>query len=288
MIFKVYTLYSGSSGNAVLVRVGDVRLLFDAGRSFRCLSQAIEAVGESVQALDAVFISHEHSDHTAALKLLSRRHPIPIYLAQAVAEAPCFCGTHADSQAMREHLHPIAPDTPICFYDAAGNPLCRVIPFSLPHDSAACFGYRIETPVATVAVATDIGYPTKELMAHLQGCDYVILEANYDTQLLNDGPYPLALKQRITSTGGHLSNDESAQCCVCLAKQGVRRILLAHLSDQNNTPVLAYKTVWSQLQQQGLQDGCLLSVAQRYEPTCLYDSTLPDSAEKEDTALAQR
>ncbi len=287
MIFKVYTLYSGSSGNAVFVRIGDVRLLLDAGRSFRCLSGALESIGESVASLCAVFVSHEHSDHTAALKLLSRRHPVPIYLAQEVANAPCFCGTHADSQAMRDLLHPIAPDTPICFYDAANHPLCRVTAFSLPHDSAACFGYRIETPVATVAVATDIGYPTKGLMTHLQGCDCVILEANYDTQRLNDGPYPLALKQRITSSGGHLSNDESAQCCVALAKQGVKRILLAHLSDQNNTPLLAYKTVWCALQQQGLQDGCLLSVAQRYEPTCLYDSTLSDSEAKEDTALAQ-
>ncbi len=271
MALRLYSLYSGSSGNAYFIRAGALCLLIDAGRSLRALTGALDTIGESVSSLCAVLLTHEHTDHTSALRLLCKKHRVPVYLAAESARTPLFCDPSPDTAPLCACLHPFAADQPFSLCAADGIS-CTVTPFRVPHDSAACVGYRIDTPEGSIGIATDIGYATKGLLSHLCGCDYLIFEANHDVQMLKNGPYPAHLKARILSQGGHLSNADSARCCVHLAQQGARRILLAHLSEHNNTPLAAFRAVYTAMQERNLCERCTVAVALRDEPTCLYDA----------------
>lgn len=270
MSLRLYTLYSGSSGNAAFLRVGGLRLLIDAGRSYRALKEALATIGESPDQIDAVLLTHEHVDHVGALRMLCKKHAPAVYAYEPCAMA-LSQSAHPDTDAIRACLRPFSDEAPFSLCDTAGGAV-TVTPFHVPHDSAACVGYRIEGAGHAVGYATDIGYATRGLLSHLCGCDTLVLEANHDLALLREGPYPAHLKARILSEGGHLSNPDSARCCVHLAQNGARRILLAHLSEQNNTPLLAFRTVYTALQEQGLCDTCTVAVALRDTPTCLYDT----------------
>lgn len=261
----VYTLCSGSSGNAVFLRFGDVRFLVDCGKNAKHLTELLASIGESPQQLSAIFITHEHIDHIRGLRVFAKRYRLPVYMtlasAQAAAQMPGF--TEIDTLCVRE-----GPFTE----DVCG---VRVTAVSVPHDSAACVAYFFSAPCGKIGVATDIGYLTNRLVARLCECDGVVLEANYDPDLLENGPYPYLLKQRIRSDGGHLSNPECARCALALAKAGVKSILLAHLSAENNTPELAYQTVFTKLATELCEANCHICVAQRHTATRMQFAAAP-------------
>ncbi len=235
----------------------------DAGKSCRSIKNALAQFDCSLENLDALLLTHSHSDHTKGTDMLCRKAPtLPVYLTDACSRASVF-----DSRTL-PHLHTITPDSPFSFGDRV-----RIIPFSLPHDSGDCVGYRIETPIATLGFATDIGYPTQSMMSHLLGCDYVLLESNHDIERLQNGPYPYPLKQRILSKGGHLSNADAARCAVHLAQNGTKHILLAHLSEENNTPALARTATADALLQAGVTT-VKVDVASPCESVCLVDIDL--------------
>lgn len=261
---RIYTLCSGSEGNAVFVGVGDTCFLIDAGRSCKQLCGALAVIGETAQRLCALFVTHEHIDHIRGIPVLCKRGTFPVYALLPTARAGGLA-------SLAERLCPLTVGQSVTVQgEGADAPCVTVTPFSVPHDSAACVGYRIDTPWASVGLATDVGYPTQGMMERLCGCDYLILESNHDPQMLKTGPYPYALKQRILSRGGHLSNADCARCCVALAQSGAKRILLAHLSLENNTPALAYDTCTAALGEAQC-DACRVAVAKRSEPSCLID-----------------
>jgi phosphoribosyl 1,2-cyclic phosphodiesterase len=232
MPVRIVSLYSGSTGNSFLIDTPEGCILIDAGKNAKRLCMALTDAGVSPDRIKAIFITHEHNDHISALPVFLKKHPIPVHILTASAYklandstvAPCLC------------LHP-----PL-FSEEIGN--LRVTSFQTPHDSRGSVGYRIEISkngdtVLQIGYATDIGHVTAEIEQSLLGCDAVILESNHDVELLQMGPYPYDLKQRILSRRGHLSNPDSAALAARLCANGTRALMLAHLSRENNTPDLA-------------------------------------------------
>ncbi len=257
---SITPLYSGSSGNAILVSTEDTKVLIDAGMSCKKLVEALNMVKTNPYDLDAVLITHDHSDHISALDVFTRKFSIPIFATQKT-----WHGIHAAEK--KPHLpsldHEIVPDQ---YIEIGGF---RIVAFSTPHDAPGSCGYRLETSRFTTAVATDIANMTPEVYDHLLGCDGILLEANYDKDMLWNGPYPYYLKQRIAGSGGHLCNDDCAAAAASLCKNGTRHFILGHLSQENNLPQVAERTVLRALENENLvrDTDFTLSVANRYVPT---------------------
>lgn len=232
MNYSFKMLYSGSTGNAAVLTVGDTSILIDAGRSARALCTALTSANVSPDALSAIFITHEHHDHTAALDVFLKHHPVPVHAV----------GASADKIASRagEHLRAALVPHPPLFTETVGN--VTLSSFQTSHDSLSSVGFRItlngEEP-HVIGYATDLGIITPAVEEGLMGCEAVILECNHDEEMLKTGPYPADLKRRIASRRGHLSNTDCASFSIRLAANGMKRLLLAHLSETNNLPELA-------------------------------------------------
>ncbi len=230
---RIVTLYSGSGGNSTFIRVADTAILIDAGKNAKRLCMALKEIGSDIDEIRAIFITHDHADHTSALEVLSKKHNIPIHMTEQSAKVFDRLGEAPIHSRLVRH-------TPI--YSVEIGDL-TVTSFETPHDSMMSVGYRIEffdgEEKHAVGVATDIGYVTEEIKKGLCGCEAVVLESNHDVDMLMSGPYPDILKKRILSKRGHLSNKDSACLSAYLAESGTRAFLLAHLSEENNEPTLA-------------------------------------------------
>ncbi|MBE6681731.1 MAG: MBL fold metallo-hydrolase [Ruminococcaceae bacterium] len=232
-MFKAIPLFSGSSGNCVYVKYKDEEILIDAGVSYKRICSALEKVGTSMQNIKAVFVTHEHSDHVQGLGVLSKHTDIPIFINRKSAsyyDMPLdelFCGKAKIKD----------PGDSITFDGF------EVDTFATPHDSIGSCGYHFTFSDGTrFALATDMGQITPEIASYLLGCKAVVIESNHDTKMLKNGPYPYILKKRILSDHGHLSNEDCAAFIPKLVDMGAEKIILAHLSKENNTPELCYKT----------------------------------------------
>ena len=250
---RVVTLYSGSRGNSIYIRAGDTRLLFDAGLNCSALCRALREIGELPELIDAVYITHEHKDHISALDVFQRRYPVTVHMAEPTAEA-----VHCVDYLTVRHA-PLFSVSERC---------CEVSSFITPHDSRMSIGYIIRTDYGNVGIATDLGTVTEEIAESLAYCDSVVLESNHDVEMLRSGPYPPALKARILSDYGHLSNDVSSRVAAYLASCGTKNIILAHLSEHNNTPELAYAASRRALDEAGYS-FVRLEVADSSKPTVL-------------------
>lgn len=231
---KVVPLFSGSSGNATYIRFGDRELLVDAGVSCKALQTALETLDTGLSRISGIFVTHEHHDHIRGLETVSKKFRIPVYMQESSYKSLDKPTLRA---ALAPHVQFIAPGETVDLGD-----VCTSV-FKTPHDACGSVGFRFNfSDGSSLGYATDIGYVTKGIAAGLFGCQTVILESNYDVQMLKTGPYPYYLKQRIESNGGHLSNDAAAAFVPYLLQNGSRKIILAHLSEENNTPRLAYDT----------------------------------------------
>ena len=234
-----FSLYSGSTGNSFLLDVDGACILIDAGKSAKALCNAIHACGREPHQILAILVTHEHSDHIQALPVFLKKHPIPVHL-------PLACGYKLENEPWAESL--LNPHPPIHTMELHG---IRISSFPTPHDSRGSVGYRIEIPTANgvfrIGYATDIGYVTPAVEEGLMGCDAVVLESNHDPEMLMDGPYPYDLKLRVSSKRGHLSNPDSADFAAHLCANGTKSVMLAHLSQENNTPDTAYSEHLGQL-----------------------------------------
>lgn len=253
---RVISLYSGSSGNCTLIETKESTFLVDAGGSAKALIGALDKLGSGIDRVSDIFITHEHSDHTHALSALLKKHPCRVHITEQSAEALNAC------DVLEDHL--VRHET--SFQLDMGE--CHIEAFPVPHDSRACVGYRFEEGGVSVGVVTDIGYVTQTVYDRLCGCEAVIIEANHDREMVRCGSYPAALKARILSGGGHLSNDDCAEISGAWARQGTKRILLAHLSDENNTPSTALEAVRAATDPYGVT----VCAAKRDEPTVLLES----------------
>jgi phosphoribosyl 1,2-cyclic phosphodiesterase len=244
MALSLTPLFSGSSGNAILISSGTTRILVDAGVSGRRLEEALRSVDQDARDLQGILITHEHSDHIQGAGILSRKHNIPVY-----ATAPTWEACADKLGNVQSRLTRVIGKSGFYIDDLF------IEPYDIPHDAADPVGYCICAGARKVAVATDLGYFPKAVEMKLQSCDLVLLESNHDVTMLHTGRYPRALKERIKSRRGHLSNDDAADAAVRLACAGVSSILLGHLSRENNSEQLAFRTVTDALIAQGLTPG---------------------------------
>lgn len=237
--YRLCTLYSGSEGNATYVETPHARILIDAGRCARTLIASLRSIGVDIDTVDAIFITHEHMDHIAALEVLAKKHPIPVHM--LYKSALRFKDTQPEALCACLRMYQTAEDLNV----SVGN--IRVQAFPTPHDSRSSVGYRLtlteDDESLCIGYATDIGYVSPAVREGLMGCHTVVLESNHDEEMLKNGLYPYDLKVRILSNKGHLSNRDCADFACELYGGGMRELLLAHLSEHNNIPDIAYDEV---------------------------------------------
>lgn len=247
--FSVVSLFSGSKGNCTLLRFGETCVLIDAGRSCRAIEGALAASGSALSAVRAVFLTHEHSDHIKALPTLLKKHPVPVHGPKAALRALSDMGCPADC------LIPHPPCFSVTVAADDGSDAVTLSSFPTLHDAESSVGYRMEAEGICAALATDLGSVTDAVRAGFSGCRYAVIESNHDENMLLMGSYPYELKRRILSDCGHLSNSACGEFACELVRGGAKRLLLAHLSEENNTPELAYLTVRTALSAAGFREG---------------------------------
>ena len=256
---QVYTLFSGSSGNSVYVRDGSTEILIDAGKSAGAIEKSLSALDSSLRNISAVFLTHEHTDHTVGLEIISKKHHVPVHMTE---------DSYNKFVSPTSQLHSCAKKHSIRYSVKVGS--LTVSSFQIPHDSAMNVGYTVENESGErFGLATDMGYVTEEILSALCGCDIAVIESNHDIKMLKNGPYPYFLKQRILSSGGHLCNDDCADLALNLARSGASSITLAHLSRENNTPDKAFDVTRALLNQCGFS-SVELKVASPVSPVCVW------------------
>ena len=262
MELRFSPLFSGSSGNAIYVGCDDAQLLVDAGMSGSRVTAELERVGVNPRALNAILVTHEHADHIKGIGILSRKFDLPIY------------ATEGTWQGMYNKIGPIAEKNRIIFEPGqdffVGS--LDITPFATPHDANQSVGYTFQVDGSKLAIATDLGCVKESWLKHVIGSDAVILESNYDPDMLTAGPYPYELKKRIRSTHGHLSNNDAGNVAVKLVQEGAQQIILGHLSKENNFPELAMGSCELSLQMAGIEPhrDVMLFVAKRDETTGMF------------------
>ena len=219
----VCVLASGSRGNAIYISDGPTSILVDAGLSGTEIKRRLTSRGLSPKDLDAILVTHEHSDHIQSVGVLSRQLKLPVYLSRKIEKKASRRGPFYEIRTF-QHGTPFQINNLV------------VHPFALPHDAADPMGFTITQNGRRIGLATDLGIVTPLVKEHLKDCHLLIIEANHDPDMLLNGPYPWPLKQRIQSRNGHLSNQQSQNLLMALQHSQLEHVILAHLSETNNAP----------------------------------------------------
>lgn len=247
---RLYPLFSSSKGNSTFIGNEKGGILIDAGVSFKRLSAALDVNNIPLTAIQGVFITHGHSDHIGGLKMLTAQTGCSVYgqkktLRQLV---------DSDKISPNAYIVEVSDKITVCGMEIS----C----FNTPHDTIQSCGYKIHTPDDKYcAVCTDLGHITEEVDNALTGCKMILLESNYDENMLRTGNYPFHLKERILSSNGHLSNPDCAVQIGKLIKRGTTHFLLGHLSQDNNRPQIADKTTTDYLSEFTRGKDYLLGIA---------------------------
>lgn len=268
---------SGSSGNAYYLESQGQAILIDLGIGIRAFKRHLKDYGVRIPAIQAIFVTHDHADHIKAVGLLSIEHHLPVYAAESVHEG-MLRNRFMTKKVPLEQRRITQLHVPI----EVGN--FRITPFPVPHDASANNGYFVEliapevstdffgqalpstdTP-PTFCLVTDCGHFTSEVAAYVQRARYLVVEANYDAQMLATGPYPKFLQERIACGTGHLDNRLTAEALAAHLTPTTRRIWLCHLSAENNHPTVALRTVQEGLDQLAFAPP-QLEVLRRTTPT---------------------
>lgn len=254
MPLKVCSLFSGSSGNSTLIAGEHSKILIDCGVSARACELALFNVGVKPETIKGIFITHEHSDHIKGIGIMSRKYNIPIYANEKTWEAMADKVGDVSLSCRRE----VVNNSEIFIDD-----LC-VSNFKTSHDAADSIGFSVQKDAKKVSIVTDTGYITPAIMNAVVGSQLILLESNYDKEMLAGCGYPATLKQRIAGKKGHLSNDDCAATILELMNSNIRYILLSHLSKDSNTPEVAYHTVSSTLESKKIFIGNDIMVDMTY------------------------
>ncbi len=256
MAAKVCILSSSSSGNCLFLSSGSTRILVDAGLSRRETFARLEAIGEDPRALDAIVVSHEHSDHVCALHTLARTLKIPVYL------------THLTSPRIEWNgYQPILKTFQAGAVFEIGD--IAVQSFTIPHDAVDPVAFCFFAGGRTIGVATDLGYVPESIKWHLRATDFLLLEANHDLEMLKVGPYPWSVKQRVMGRMGHLSNEVVSQFIRDDLSDRTQTLVLGHLSEQNNYPELVRLTAAQALERRRLHTK--LTIAEPRSATAVFE-----------------
>lgn len=256
------SLYSGSSGNCLFVENNSTKILVDCGVSGKKVCEGLESIDKKIEDIDAIIVTHEHSDHVQSLGLISKKYNIPVY-----ANTETWQAMPIQSQKILENnKKTFNNDNDF----EIGNLLIH--PFSTPHDAANPCGFNIYSGKRKISIATDLGHMDNVILENLKGSSFILLESNYDPEILKVSKYPYILKQRIAGPNGHLSNSTAGKTIGCLIQNDLKTVMLGHLSKENNFPELAYQTVVEELIGQNIDTNEIsLSVANRNNPTKIIE-----------------
>lgn len=257
-MLKFCSLYSGSSGNSLLVQSNNTKVLIDCGTSAKKIENALESIDINITDIDAILVTHEHSDHVQGLGTISKKHDIPVF------------ANFETWNAMQVQKDKIANNNIKTFENdiefQIGN--LQIFPFSTPHDAANPCGFSICNGTKKISIATDLGHITENIYTNIKDSKFMLLEANYEPEILKVSNYPYSLKQRIAGPHGHLSNIDAGQTVSNLFGKELKEVMLGHLSKENNFPEMAYKTVLEQLIHNNIDTNDIkISVANRFNPS---------------------
>ncbi len=246
-MIQFLSLASGSSGNCYYLANEHTSILIDAGIGVRTIKKQLKEFGLSLESISAVLVTHDHIDHVKAVGHLGEKGKIPIYTTRQIHSG--IEHNYCISKKLETSARYIEPEQPFAIGDF------NITAFDVPHDSHGNVGYLIECEGKKLCLVTDAGHITEAISTHLCQADYLVLETNYDETMLQMGPYPAYLKERILSPTGHLSNREAAEFLMNNYTPKWKYIWLCHLSKDNNHPDLAYKTIEMYLNQIGVKIG---------------------------------
>lgn len=245
MELRFATVASSSKGNCIYVGSEHTNILIDAGLSGKRIEEGLKALELTGNDIDAIFVTHEHRDHVAGIGVMSRRFDIPVYATEGT-----WSSMPSDIGKFRHNMEKLVyADETIAF-----NDIC-IKPFSIPHDAAEPVGYSVFNDKNKITVATDIGHISDTVAENIKGSSLILLESNHDVNMLKSGAYPLSLKQRILSDYGHLSNENAGKFITNVADSILKYVFLGHLSQDNNTPRVAFDTVSSIVTDKGIELG---------------------------------
>lgn len=229
-MLNVCSFFSGSSGNCTYIESEKGAVLIDAGVSMKRIFEEISRIDRNPEKIKALFVTHEHSDHILSVGAIARKLHIPVFATKPTWRA-MYKGL---GKIEKQFIKPVEISENIEIEDMV------ISAFQIPHDAASPVGYKIECGGRKFVIATDIGEMNEKIFLEISGAHAVLLESNHDKLMLQNGSYPYPLKQRIKGKCGHLSNEEAAITCGRLVSVGVRKILLGHLSGENNRPEIAF------------------------------------------------
>ncbi len=238
-MLKFCSLYSGSSGNSFLIQSDETKILVDAGVSCKKIVEALASLNITIEEIDGIFVTHEHTDHTQSIGTISKKYGTNIF------------ANKKTWKAMPEQVKKIPNNN---MYDFSNNENFKfkdleILPFSIPHDAANPCGFSISKNSTKISITTDIGHMDNYVLSNLKNSQFVLLESNYEPEVLKYSRYPYRLKERIASPLGHLSNVDAGKTLNYLTDYGLENAVIAHLSNENNFPELAYKSVLEQIDQ---------------------------------------
>ena len=259
MYVNFVSLASGSSGNCFYLGTSDYGILIDAGIAVTNIRRRLRKVGLSLDNVRAVFITHDHIDHIKSATTLSEKSFLPIY---ATEKTHIAMENHPILRQEISNKRFIQKNNPVTIGDFT------IEAFEVSHDSCDCVGYTVHFHDKRFTLLTDLGYICESAKKQIEQANYLVIEANYDEQMLDEGKYPFFLKQRIKSNTGHLSNTQTAEFLSENINAKLSQIWLCHLSRENNTPVLAYNTVAEKLRQKDIKTN--IYVLPRTSPTGIF------------------
>lgn len=246
-------LASGSNGNCIYLRSGETEILVDSGISFRELNRRLAGIGRTADSIDALLITHEHNDHIHGVRTITRRHDPELFMSRGTAAAGGFQSVSAGGIANT--------------FKAGQSFKLRnlsVTTFPVPHDASEPVGFTIEDENTRIGIATDLGCISLEVLSGLIGCDAVIVESNHDKTMLMKGPYPQFLKKRVSGPRGHLSNEDAGELLKAVAHDKLKHVVLAHLSETNNTAELSLKSASTALGETAPKANISVGFQRRY------------------------
>lgn len=250
-------LGSGSKGNSIFVESGSTAILVDGGFSGREIAERLSRIDRDISCLKAVFVTHEHHDHISGVGVVSRRCRVPVFANQ---------GTY---RGAGKRLTKLFKQGEFETGEAVDFDGLQVRSFAISHDTADPVGFVIDDGKSRLGICTDTGIPTRLISRRMAQCDALVVEFNHDPVMLKNGPYPQSLKQRVTSSQGHLSNSDGAGLLDSVIHDGLRQVVLAHLSETNNLPEIAYREAEKVVK--GRLELSVLSISDQQQPTGLFE-----------------
>ena len=252
------SLYSGSTGNSLFLESDNTKILIDSGVSCKKIVDALDSINVDANDIDAILVTHEHSDHIQGLGTLSKKFNIPVYANKKTWDA---------MSSQKDKIN----NNNIKFFNNNEDfeiEDLKIHPFSIPHDAINPCGFNIFCDNKKISIATDIGHMTNNIISNLENSDFLLLESNYDPEVLKCCSYPYALKTRIAGPNGHLSNNLAGKTISYLINSGLKQVMLGHLSKESNFPELAYNTILEELSANNYsKDIVNLDVASRIAPS---------------------